>query len=99
MDVALVCRSPFRGRDRASRYLVRQRVPKTPAFCLDPPSVGSALAEWGISAAWHFLSRRPLPVDIVDYEGMDMSALRRTGEMRVIGRQIVMAVDEVAGFL
>jgi hypothetical protein len=40
-----------------------------------------------------------LPVDIVDYEGMDMSALRRTGEMRVIGRQIVMAVDEVAGFL
>lgn len=36
-----------------------------------------------------------MSVEIVDHEGMGMSALRRTGEMRVIVRQIVMAVDEV----
>jgi hypothetical protein len=37
-----------------------------------------------------------MPMKIVDHEGMGMSALRGTGEMWVIGRQIVMAVDEVA---
>jgi hypothetical protein len=44
-------------------------------------------------------ARRPMPMEIVDHESMGMSTLRGTGEMRVIGRQIVMAVDEVAGFL
>ncbi len=40
-----------------------------------------------------------MPMDIVDHGGIGMSELRGTGEIRVIGREIVTAVGEVAGFL
>jgi hypothetical protein len=36
-------------------------------------------------------------VEIVDDEGVGVSALRGTGEMGMVDGQIFMAVDEVAG--
>ena len=39
----------------------------------------------------------PLPVEIVDDEGMGVADATRTGEMGMIAGQIVMSVGEIAG--
>lgn len=44
-------------------------------------------------------TRGPMPMEVVDHGGMRVILLRQAGKMRMINRQIVNRMDEIAGLV